>query len=124
MLIDHPEEETQPDWLRDYLAPHGSPTQRVTVHWCRYAGGHRPTLGEMRNAAFDKTEAQLLIQWDDDDYHGPDRISAQVAAWRPGQAVVLKNQMRADLHGGDAFAYSRPAGIDGTIRQSRATAQR
>lgn len=110
--------------LEDYEPPAGAPACTVREAIAEYQPGQRPTLGEMRNAAFEQTRAALLIQWDDDDYHGPDRIATQVAAHKPGQPVILARQIRADLHGPAAFVFSRRKGIEGTILHDRDTRHR
>lgn len=83
-------------------------------------------LGAIRNRAIEEAAkiAPLAIQWDDDDYSGRDRIRRQVAAWRPGRAVVLKRQYRAALTGGPAKLWSNERGIEGTILHETNTLHR
>ena len=40
----------------------------------------RLSLGHLRNLAVEAASGELVCQWDDDDYHHPDRIAAQCAA--------------------------------------------
>lgn len=59
---------------------------------------HRPgasTLGELRNAGLDEARGELITQWDDDDYHPPDRIGTQVGGYlqRPGVPHFFKRQL-------------------------------
>lgn len=39
------------------------------------------SVGELRNAGLDAAKGQLAIQWDDDDWHHPERMSIQVNVW-------------------------------------------
>ena len=84
---------------------------------------HGLPLGEIRNRAIEAAQhmAPLCIQWDDDDYSGPDRIRNQVAAWRPGRAVLLTRQLRSDLQQGEAKLWKYEPGIEGTILHETAT---
>lgn len=82
----------------------------------------RHTLGELRQKGIwlagkfaGPIDADMVIQWDDDDLYGPERITYQVSKWRPGCAVVLKSQMRRDETDGREIRYSRERGIEGTI---------
>ena len=60
-----------------------------------------PPLGNLRNATLDEagqvTDGQrhLVIQWDDDDWHHPDRIAEQVKHWRtaPEKPCFLQRQL-------------------------------
>jgi len=38
------------------------------------------TLGDLRNAGLDAARGEFCLQWDDDDWHHPERIEKQVAA--------------------------------------------
>ena len=40
-----------------------------------------PTLGELRNIGLDAADGELLITWDDDDWHHPCRMEKQAAVW-------------------------------------------
>jgi hypothetical protein len=46
----------------------------------------RQTIGHKRNLACDAAAGQILIQWDDDDWYGPQRVSRQVAEIVAGNA--------------------------------------
>lgn len=86
-----------------------------------------PTLGDLRNLALEEASkdgrADYLIQWDDDDYYHPERISVQVAAIHNGSATVLRRQMVADLSTGEAFVHERPV-LEMSILHSARTACR
>lgn len=77
------------------------------------------TLGELRNRGIgisQSLKADLVIQWDDDDRYRRDRITTQVAHWRPGNCVVLQKQIRRHTGTGKQFIYDQPGrGIEGTI---------
>jgi glycosyltransferase involved in cell wall biosynthesis len=47
------------------------------------------TLGDLRNLALELAYGDWLIQWDDDDWYGPERIEAQMRARRSGAAVLV-----------------------------------
>jgi len=64
-------------------------------------GCDKPPLGNLRNAALDEAartadgDRHLVIQWDDDDWHHPDRIAEQVKHWRaaPEKPCFLHRQL-------------------------------
>jgi len=62
--------------LRTVLAPHGS-------------------LGALRNLGLEKARGDLIMQWDDDDWHHPKRIEEQVEAYlnQPDRPCFLKRQL-------------------------------
>ncbi len=45
-------------------------------------------LGELRNVALAHARGRYVAQWDDDDWHHPDRLAAQLAAIEEAQADV------------------------------------
>lgn len=51
------------------------------------------TLGDLRNAGLNAATGDLICQADSDDYHHPERIARQVAAYEPGKPVFLKRQL-------------------------------
>jgi glycosyltransferase involved in cell wall biosynthesis len=75
----------------------------------------KQTLGDLRNIALDYCTSNLIIQWDDDDWSHPDRITRQVQAYQSGWVVLLKKQLRYDLTTRKCRFVSREQGIDGTI---------
>ena len=82
------------------------------------------TLGDLRNLGIDHSRGDLLIQWDDDDWHHPNRIDRQVSAWTKGVAVLLREQIRYNSCNGNAFLHQNPKGIIGTILHERRCAAR
>lgn len=68
------------------------------------------TLGELRAFAQKQCLGDYIIQWDDDDWSHPDRISRQMQLADKGYAVLLKSQVRCDLLSGVAFAKAWPQG--------------
>lgn len=53
------------------------------------------TLGKLRNTAIDKAKGAYIMQWDDDDYHGQNRIARQFEPIRTGRAkaTILVNEL-------------------------------
>jgi glycosyltransferase involved in cell wall biosynthesis len=49
------------------------------IHWIWLPS--RTTLGAARNMACAASRNELVMLWDDDDMHGPDRIAHQTRAW-------------------------------------------
>jgi glycosyltransferase involved in cell wall biosynthesis len=84
-----------------------------------------PSLGDLRNLALEQAQGDYVITWDDDDWHGPERIQRQVAAVQPGQASVLQSITIVDLRTGEAGVHNgrrRPCGgAEGTILHPRQT---
>jgi glycosyltransferase involved in cell wall biosynthesis len=46
------------------------------------------TIGAMRNLACELAHGDIIVHWDDDDWYGPDRISAQVQPIVEGRADI------------------------------------
>lgn len=46
------------------------------------------SIGALRNVACLHARGQIVVQWDDDDWHGPHRLSRQVAGIRAGEADI------------------------------------
>lgn len=85
------------------------------------------TLGELRNISMLHAQGNLLLQWDDDDWHHPERIRRQVEAHVPGKPTILRRQYRVDLQSGawgvlDARHWPM-AGIVGTLLHERSRAR-
>lgn len=77
------------------------------------------TLGDLRNVGLANARGELVIQWDDDDWHHPRRMEVQVASWEKGAAVLLGEQIRYSFPHRRAFVYRRRSGIEGTILHER-----
>lgn len=76
------------------LVPPGGP-----VHHLRLST--RATIGEKRNLVAAATDGDLLVQWDDDDWYGPARLSRQVGPLAAGRADVtaIQKSWLADVDG-------------------------
>lgn len=61
---------------------------------------HKLTVGAKRNLACEHARGQVIVHWDDDDWHAPDRIRSQVG--------VLRRE-RADLCGLNPVFFLDPA---------------
>ena len=48
----------------------------------------RCTIGAMRNMACELSRGDIIIHWDDDDWYGPNRVTAQVQPILDGQADI------------------------------------
>lgn len=72
------------------------PVETLMVEWpayailedkIRYFHVGRPTsIGENRNFAVRQSRGSIVMQWDDDDYYGPNRLRLQTAPIREGRA--------------------------------------
>lgn len=81
------------------------------------------TLGYLRNAGLDTAYGDLIIQWDDDDWHGHDRIAAQVDEFC-GLPVFLQRQLCWDLPTNTACIRELESTfIHGTILHGRSDAR-
>ncbi len=91
----------------------------VPCHIKEYGQGPGKSLGELRNIGLEITKGEYVIQWDDDDWYGPERISQQVNAAAKGHCVLLKKQIRYSFLNDSAFVmdWKFPAtpAIPGTI---------
>lgn len=72
-------------------------------------------LGALRNIGLENAKGQFIIQWDDDDWHHPDRIATQLRSCRPDGCTMLLKQIRCSLLTGGANVYQNQSGIHGTI---------
>ena len=48
----------------------------------------RMSIGAKRNLACDLASGSIIVHWDDDDWYGPSRLSAQIAPLRAGNAHI------------------------------------
>lgn len=46
------------------------------------------SIGALRNLGCEHARGEIIVHWDDDDWHGPHRVSRQVAAIRAGEADI------------------------------------
>jgi glycosyltransferase involved in cell wall biosynthesis len=61
----------------------------LRIHYHRIAQRDGVRLGALRNLSIDAARGEWCLQWDDDEWYHPDRISRQMAA-RIGAGVALK----------------------------------
>lgn len=84
--------------------------QRVHVRELRLIRQESISLGELRNLSMDLAEGELLIQWDDDDWHHPIRMEVQARDFVAGSVNTLGWQVRCNLDTGAAFYDFMPGG--------------
>jgi hypothetical protein len=72
----------------------------ASVRYVRMKG--RSTIGEKRNVGAQDTDADIVVQWDDDDWYGPSRLSRQVGPLVAGRAdlTAIHKSWLADLDEG------------------------
>lgn len=84
----------------------------------------KQTLGGLRNVALDYFDSPFYIQWDDDDWSSPTRISDQLSACVEGalrenrlpRPVTLRYQVRYSFETNSAYVYTGGSpGIHGTV---------
>lgn len=73
-------------------------------------------VGKIADMAIDLAHGDWVMQWDDDDYPGPERITVQMAQRIPGHCVVLGSQVRYSFRSNCAFVHTLTHdGIGSTI---------
>lgn len=92
-------------------------------------GEPRKSLGVLRSTAIELAPKDgYIVQWDDDDFSHPTRLSYQVAATQPGTASIFRWQVQYDLKSGKCFAgcgrESAVRGFAGTMLFPANTAAR
>jgi Glycosyl transferase family 2 len=92
---------------RQFLASLGE----TSIRPVEVPAAQRLSLGTLRNVACDHAVGKYVATWDDDDWHGPDRLAQQVAAMHASgkRACLLA---RVSLHDREArrsfVSYARP----------------
>jgi glycosyltransferase involved in cell wall biosynthesis len=81
--------------------------------------GPGETIGDLRNIGLQNARGDLVISWDDDDWHSPDRIAIQAKAQSGQGAVLLRRQMRINLLNMCGFCIDLENGIPNTILYPR-----
>lgn len=81
------------------------------------------TLGELRNISMEEAQGEYFCQWDDDDFHGKERVAKQWENFVPGAINILRSQYRINIINGrwglaDAGGLKIP-GVIGTMFHSR-----
>ncbi|MGH7120092.1 MAG: glycosyltransferase family 2 protein [Acetobacteraceae bacterium] len=71
----------------------------------RYIRLPRLAIGSKRNIGCSLAEGEIIAQWDDDDWYGPDRLSAQVRPLIEGRAEItgLTGTLTFDLRSWQAW---------------------
>jgi glycosyltransferase involved in cell wall biosynthesis len=64
-------------------------SKTIKVRYCHYVDG-RLTIGSKRNMLNELAEGEIMIAFDDDDYHTPDRV---------GHTVAMLNKFKAEFAG-------------------------
>jgi len=118
VVLDDGREEIGP-----VLAAHagGAPVRHVRLD----PEAPRLTLGALRNRALAEARGELVAQWDDDDWHHPERLAAQVRALGDGDACVLAGTLVHVDSGAwrdHPFTGRLAGGVPGTILHRRAGA--
>jgi hypothetical protein len=72
---------------------------------------HKITLGAKLNLACAEVVGSIIVQWDDDDWYAPSRISRQVEALEDPSVMVtgLSDLLYYDIQSGNGFRYVYPA---------------
>ncbi|MDB5829830.1 MAG: putative glycosyl transferase, family 2 [Variovorax sp.] len=99
--------ESDDDATRDYAA---TLAPEATVRCIEVPAVPKRPLGALRNMAIAAARGDVIAQWDDDDWHSPARIEAQLAAMRE--------------HGRPACVLYRWTLYDAVARQSYVSLQR
>lgn len=97
------------------------PDQRVKE--VRVVRTENDTLGDLRNWSIEAATGDWCIQWDDDDWHHPNRMASQMAMAKPDHVVSLQWQVRYSMTDNCAFYDRMTSGQQMTVlfeRQSPA----
>ncbi|HET9442832.1 MAG TPA: glycosyltransferase, partial [Acidimicrobiales bacterium] len=102
-----------PDPVADLL-PTGDAVRYLRVE-------RRMTIGAKRNLACSLASGDVLIQWDDDDWYGPDRIRLQVDDLLAGRADItfLPQAWILDLRTTEFWCTDQPVGAGATFAFTR-----
>jgi glycosyltransferase involved in cell wall biosynthesis len=107
--IDYFDRQTWPDRelvvVDDGIDPLVLPAHRSDVRVVR--ADRRLTIGAKRNLAVAQASGEVIIHWDDDDWHGDDRMRTQVAPLLAGEADVtaLRDAIWFDV---GSWTFRRP----------------
>ena len=97
------------------------PALGVMVSEYRLPPDGTKTLGDLRNLGLSLANGEWVCQWDDDDWFGDQRISAQMQHRLPAHAVLFLRQVRCSLKHHSAFVYTGKSheGIHGSVLHPR-----
>lgn len=73
IVVDHPPKRDLKRLIR-----HIQDLSRSDVRLVVPPAGKYLTLGALRNLSIDKARGKIICQWDDDDFHHPERVSTQL----------------------------------------------
>lgn len=76
-------------------------------------------VGQLRNLAWDISQADYLICWDDDDFHHPTRIEYQMLRCS-GHPVIMRHELIFNAHSGESIHSRRGDGYENTMLWPRA----
>lgn len=83
------------DRVEDVVTTFGSGLSSI-----RYVSeGAKELLGHKRNRLVELARGDILLLWDDDDWHGPDRVLAQVNALQEADLCLLDKIRLQDING-------------------------
>jgi glycosyltransferase involved in cell wall biosynthesis len=91
---------------------------RRDIRYVRVDPARTLPLGSLRNVSLDAARGAYFMQWDDDDWHAPVRIRAQVEALRGADACFLERWTLA-WPARTKFGYSHCRWWEGTILARR-----
>jgi glycosyltransferase involved in cell wall biosynthesis len=100
-------------------------TEERRVHYIRSPEGL--LLGALRNRSLEHAAAGLVAQWDDDDWHHPDRIARQVDDYDVSDrhSTLLSSWMVLDRTTGKLYkSFTRREGWEGSVLMNREAALR
>jgi hypothetical protein len=84
----------------------------------------RDTVGDLRNLGLEHAWGDFILNWDDDDWHHPARIAAQMNVQDEDAAVFLANRIHYSFQNRSACCVRTPDGAAATILHPRLAARR
>ncbi len=78
------------------------------------------TIGDLRNFGLKHAAGEFILNWDDDDWHHPERIATQMSVQEEDAAVFLRNRIHHSFLNGCAQVVDSPGGAHATILHPRA----
>ena len=111
--------EADDSTTRDYLATLGE----LSIRSVEVPASPKLTLGALRNISIRASRGHYVAQWDDDDWHGPARLTEQIKAIRIGNkpACVLSRWIIYDENTKLAFLSTNRA-WEGSLVAERSAA--
>jgi hypothetical protein len=82
-------------------------------------------LGDLRNLAWEYADTDLMMCWDDDDVHGANRISVQVAEFLTKRTpIMLRTEIYVHVRDGTTLVRSRRPGFENSLLWPRSCTSR